>query len=125
MYAAGEAHPHKNPSLEFLQRIVSGHVKAVTDAEVLQEILYRFCAIKLQAKATEVFEHFITVVPAVLPVTKRDAVRAKALINQHPGLPPRDAIHAAVVLNSGLKNICSYDRHFDRIPGLTRMEPGR
>lgn len=123
MYAAGESHPHKEPSLELLERVAAGHLKAVTDSEVLQEILYRFWSLKLLPKALEVFDHFLLAVPAVLPVTKRDLVRAKTILVQESGLPPRDAVHAAVLLNNGLKSVCSYDRHFDRISGIHRIEP--
>lgn len=123
MYASGEAHPHKEPSLAFLERVATGKLKAVTSAEVLQEILYRFWALKLPTKGMEVFDHFSIAVPVVLPVTKRDMVRAKGLLAQQPSLPPRDAIHAAVLLNNGLREICSYDRHFDQFPGIHRIEP--
>lgn len=123
MYAAGEAHPHKEPSLQLLEQVAAGRLRAVTDSEVLQEILYRFWALKLLPKALEVFDHFLLAVPVVLPVTKRDMARAKAILVQETGLPPRDAVHAAVLLNNGLKSICSYDRHFDRVPGIRRMEP--
>ena len=123
MYAAGEPHPHKEPSLALLERIAAGHSRAVTDTEVLQEILYRFWALKLAAKALDLFDHFLLAVPVVLPVTKRDMVRAKTFLVEVPGLPPRDAVHAAVLLNNGLKSICSYDRHFDRIPDIHRIEP--
>ena len=123
MYAAGESHPHKDPSLAFLRRLATGSLRGVTDTEVLQEILYRFWALRLKAKAIEVFDLFVTTVPTVLPVTKRDMLRAKALLAEQQDLPPRDAVHAAVLLNNGLKSIYSYDRHFDRIPGILRVEP--
>jgi len=123
MYAAGGSHPYKEPSLAFLERVAAGRLKAVSDAEVFQEILYRFWSLKLLPKALGLFDHFLMVVPAVLPVTKRDMARARGLLAQEPGLPPRDAVHAAVLLNNGLKEICSYDHHFDRIPGIRRVEP--
>lgn len=123
MYAAGAAHPHKEPSLRLLQRIADGRLKAVTDAEVLQEILYRFWALRLPAEGIKIVDHFVTAVPAVLAVTKRDALRAKILLGRQPSLSPRDAIHAAVLLNNGLNAIHSYDRHFDSIPGIERTEP--
>lgn len=105
MYAAGEPHPHKEPSLALLERIATGRLKAVTDTEVLQEILYRFWALKLPLKAMEVFDHFMMAVPAVLSVAKRDMIRARSLLAQQPDLPARDAVHAAVALNNGLKTI--------------------
>lgn len=50
-------------------------------------------------------------------------MRANTLLAEFPELPPRDAIHAAVMLNNGLKVLYSYDRHSDRIPSLQRLEP--
>jgi predicted nucleic acid-binding protein len=40
-----------------------------------------------------------------------------------PGLSPRDAIHAAVVIEHGLDGIVSADQDLDRIPGLGRYDP--
>ena len=123
MVAAGNPHSSKDPSLALLERIAAGRLRAVTDTEVLQEILYRFWALKLLAKGLDLLDHFVLAVPVVLPVTKRDMVRAKALLVEESGLFPRDAVHAAVLLNNGLKTIYSYDRHFDRIPEIHRIEP--
>jgi predicted nucleic acid-binding protein len=41
---------------------------------------------------------------------------------QH-NLPFADAYHAAVMESLGIDEVISFDRHFDRIPGLTRTEP--
>lgn len=46
---------------------------------------------------------------------------AKTLMAQ-PGLPPRDALHAAHALKAGCSLIASSDADFD-IPGLRRMAP--
>lgn len=38
-------------------------------------------------------------------------------------LPFADAYHAALMERHGLDQILSYDRDFDRIPGVKRIEP--
>jgi predicted nucleic acid-binding protein len=38
-------------------------------------------------------------------------------------LTVRDALHAAVALHTGAEAICTYDRDFDHIAGLRRIEP--
>jgi len=38
-------------------------------------------------------------------------------------LPFADAYHAAVMESLGMVEVISFDRHFDRIPGITRTEP--
>jgi len=35
----------------------------------------------------------------------------------------RDALHADVVMHEGFDAICSYDRDFDVITAITRIEP--
>jgi predicted nucleic acid-binding protein len=45
------------------------------------------------------------------------------LLESHRSLLARDAVHAAVVLEEGIEALCSYDRDFDVITGLRRIEP--
>lgn len=123
MYAAGEPHPHKEPSIQFLQRVAHGALDILTDAEALQEILYRYWRLKRVAQGTALVEQVIRLVPNILPVEKADAVLASTLLTQHPRIEPRDAVHAAVMLNHGLTHLYSYDHHFDSIPDLKRLEP--
>ncbi|MDP1862213.1 MAG: type II toxin-antitoxin system VapC family toxin, partial [Gemmatimonadaceae bacterium] len=62
-------------------------------------------------------------VPGVLPITADVLDHARQLLDAHPALMARDALHAAVALDEGLQAICSYDRDFDRIAGVRRIEP--
>ncbi len=47
---------------------------------------------------------------------------AKSLMSQ-PGLPPRDAFHAAHALAAGCNVIVSSDPGFEDVPGLRRLAP--
>jgi predicted nucleic acid-binding protein len=38
-------------------------------------------------------------------------------------MAPRDWLHLAVMLNNGITEIISVDRHFDDIEGITRIDP--
>lgn len=38
-------------------------------------------------------------------------------------LPFADAYHAALVKRAGERQVISFDRHFDQIPGIERIEP--
>ena len=123
IYAAGQPHPHKEPSLQFLRSLSQQGMEGITDAEVLQELLYRFWHLKRLTDGVALVEQAVRLVPRVLSVNKPDALLAATLLKQHPTIEPRDAIHAAVMLNHGLTTIFSYDQHFDRISGLNRVEP--
>ncbi|HEY6323153.1 MAG TPA: type II toxin-antitoxin system VapC family toxin [Thermoanaerobaculia bacterium] len=123
MYAAGVEHPHKVPSAGFLLRIAQGEVDAAVDAEALQEILHRYRAMGQWADGRRVYESARRIVPITLPITCELIDAARDLLESHAGLTVRDAIHAAVALHSGADAICSYDRDFDGVAGLRRVEP--
>jgi len=123
MYAAGSPHPHKEPSVRYLERIARGDVEAAVDAEVLQEILHRYRAIGRWADGRRVYDLARRVVPLVLPVTADAMDEARRLLDDHEGLVARDALHAAVVRLGAMDAICSYDRDFDEIDGVVRVEP--
>ena len=123
MYAAGEPHAHKEPSLRLLREAAEGRHELVSDAEALQELLYRYWRLRQVDRGAALVQQMLRLVPTILPVEKRDVALASTLLTQHQQLEPRDAIHAAVMLNHGLTQLYSYDHHFDAIPSLSRLEP--
>lgn len=123
MYAAGAEHPHKAPSAAFLLRIAQGEVDAAVDAEALQEILHRYRAMGRWAEGRRIYDAARRIVPLAFPITVELLDAARDLLDSHEGLTVRDAIHAAVVFHSGAEAICTYDRDFDRVAGLRRVEP--
>ena len=124
MYAAGTVHPLKGPCVEFLERVASAEVEAVIDSEVLREILHRYRAMNRWSDGRRVYALTRRIFPGVVPVTADVLDGARGLLDLHPGLTAGVALHGAVVLTHSLDAICSYDRNFDRIAGVRRMEPG-
>jgi predicted nucleic acid-binding protein len=125
MYAAGAAHPNKQPSIRFLERVANGEVDATIDAEILQEILHRYRAIGRWADGRKVYDLARELFPDVIPVTAAVLDRARTLLDGSTSLMARDALHAAVVLEEGLDGIYSYDRDFDHLPGIRRLQPAK
>jgi uncharacterized protein len=123
MYAAGAAHPYKHPSASLLQRVARGEVDALIDAETLQEILHRYRAINRWSDGKQVYDLARQIFPQIIDITAPILDRARGLLDTDATIMARDALHAAVVLGEGLDAICSYDRDFDRISGIRRMEP--
>jgi predicted nucleic acid-binding protein len=123
MYAGGAEHPNRYSSLRFLEDVIRGRLQAKMDAESLQEILHRYRSIDRWADGEVVYDRARLIFPDVLPVTGDVTDRARSLMAGHPDLVARDAIHAAVVQVYDLDSICSFDRDFDRIPGLKRIQP--
>lgn len=123
MYAAGAGHPNKDASLRFLQRVSHGVENAVVDAEVLQEILHRYRSLGRWDDGKEVYDLVRRIVPVVVPIDELVMDRARSLLDADRVIMARDALHAAVVLEKGLKAICSFEGDFDRIRGVRRVEP--
>lgn len=124
MYAAGGEHPLKTPSLRFLKTVEAKRHDVCTSAEVLQEILHRYRAEQRTDFGIGVYTEFALICPDVLDLTQADTDRAILILKNSPGISARDATHAAVMLNNGIMRIATFDRDFDRIPGVRRIELG-
>ena len=123
MYAAGADHDHKANSVQFLERVAEGEIDAVIDAESLQEILHRYRALQRWEEGRNLFDFTRTLFPVVLPVTAEVLDHARILLDAYPHLMARDGVHAAVVLRHQLDGLCSFDRDFDPVAGIERVEP--
>ena len=59
----------------------------------------------------------------MFPLATDDVDLALKLLQRYANIQPRDAIHAAIMLNNGLTRIYSTDAHFDEIKGIDRVDP--
>lgn len=132
-YAAGRDHPLKEPCREVLRLSVRHPRSFFTNAEVLQEMLHRYLALRRWPEGKRVVLDFAALMSgAVEPVFAEDAVRACDLADRHaakPGarLAARDLLHAAVVLRArgDAAKIVTADRDFDDLAaeGIERLDP--
>lgn len=123
MYAVGKDHPYKKPSLRFFESVAEKDTKIAINTEVLQEILYRFWAIKKINQGFELFEYANALSEWVYPVSHEIIKRSKAIMQKRAGLSPRDALHAATMLEHRIATIISYDCDFDILKEIKRIEP--
>lgn len=121
MYLVGASHPHKQDSQQIVERCIVNGERLVTDAEVMQEILHRYAAIKRLDAIQPVFEALLGVVDEVFPVERRDVERAKDILLSTERLSSRDALHLAVMERYEVATILSFDAGFDTAPGVTRL----
>ncbi len=122
MYVAGKPHPLREPALRFLERVRQWKVEGCTSTEVLQEILFRYTGLGRRDLAVQVYDLFAQVCPVVFPVSLADTDRARELLGQVGPASVRDLLHAAVMLNNDVTRIATFDRGFDVIPGVERLE---
>lgn len=121
MYVAGRDHPLRDAARRFLESARAGEVEICTSTEVLQEILYRYAALKRRDVAATVYDLFVQICPVIFPVTLADTDRAKTVMMTTEAVSVRDAIHAAVMLNNSVTRIATFDEGFDTIDGIERV----
>jgi len=125
MYLVGAAHPHKADAQRFLEDLVAARERLVTDAEVLQEILHRYVAIRRPEAIQPAFEALLGIVDEVFPVDLAAVERARTIVLGSADLSARDALHVAVMQRQRVARILSFDAGFDRVPGIERLGAAR
>ncbi len=123
VYALGRPHRYKQPCVRLLQDVANGTTDYGIDTELLQEILYLYTARGERRLGLSNCTDLLLMFPDPFPIARKEIVLTHELLTRHPGLVPRDAIHAAVVQANGLEGIVSADKVFDAIDNLTRFDP--
>lgn len=124
IYASGSAHPLKEPCGVILQMIEDNPEVFVTSAEVLQELLHRYTAMRAWPLGRIALRAFTSLMDGrIASVEPSDIAHAAMLADSHAGLAARDLVHAAVMTRLGITRIITADRGFDRLPGLVRLDP--
>ncbi len=124
MYAAGTPHPLREPCQAIIRAVAEGKLETVTDAKVLQEILYRYLHIGEREKGFKVFDRFRRIMLGhILLIDEADVQRARELAEEYPRLSPRDLFHLAMMLRHGIHEIITADKGFERVRGIRRIDP--
>jgi predicted nucleic acid-binding protein len=123
LYAVGGEGPYRQPCRDLLQAVGEGELEAVTNTEVLQEILH------VRSRRLNVKDAVVAVraasdlVREVLPVKREDVLEACKFLERHHGLGARDALHAAVMKNASVHLLVSVDHDFDVLREIKRLSP--
>lgn len=125
IYAAGSPHPLKQPCLQILQLVAEHPGAFLTDAEVLQEVLHRYVALRMWPQpGMPVFERFALLMrDRVEHIRAADVEEAASLASKHPQLSARDLVHVAVMERLAVTHIVSADAGFDQLAGIERLDP--
>jgi predicted nucleic acid-binding protein len=130
----------------FFERIEAGEIQAYTSVLTFDELAYRLILAlvgeRYGGSPLEVLrEQEVTVLREIVPPVRMALEELSRLPNFHVvevavddlfvmtesmeryQLRPRDALHYAVMVRLGCLHVASTDRHFDRIPHLTRYVP--
>jgi predicted nucleic acid-binding protein len=126
MYAAGPPHPLKDPCARVLDLARRNPDAFLTDAEVLQEILHRYLALRAWPAGRRALQLFVQVMQdRIVALLPEDVLRAAAIADGDPRVAARDLLHVAVMERAGCGEIVSADRDFDRFPAVRRLDPAQ
>ena len=124
IYAAGRPHPLQAPCRDVLDLVATAPAAFFTDAEVFQELLYRYTAQRDWQQGRPIFDGFLLLmVGRIEPVFIDDVSSAATLTSLNPRLSARDLIHLALMQRVGATRIITADRDFDSVAGIQRLDP--
>ena len=124
IYAAGRPHRLKEPCAQVLMLAAERPEAFLTDAEVLQELLHRYLALRLWPDGREVFHRFADLMrERVEPVQAIDVEQAALLADELPELRARDLLHAAILRRLGVQRIISAAAGLDCLSEVERLNP--
>jgi len=115
--------PKSQKCKEYLARVESGEQRAITSVLVLHEILKSIEAhTGSREKAAARAARFASL-PNLRVCEVTDEHFSDSLAYFKAGLEPRDALHVAVARSNGSDTILSYDKDFDKVKEIKRLEP--
>lgn len=122
LYALGGEHRYREPCRDLVARLARGELKGELSVGILQEVVH----VRRRRGELEASERAREIIAWDLPVhglELDDLDIAFRLLDQHPELRMRDAIHAGTAISRDIAMIVSADTEFDRLPGLERIDP--
>ena len=110
-------------AMALLKRIKSGEQNAATSPMVLDETVYIIAKNRGIEFALRTHKNTLNISNLqILPINKRTCESLPEIIFE-TDLEPHDAFNIAVMRENNISTICSFDRDFDKIKGIKRVEP--
>lgn len=107
---------------EILSKIAAGEMEASISALIPIEVANALRKFGLVAEVTPEIRAICSLDVEILQIEAADA-REAAEIHGETKVSPYDCLHAALMRKSGLREIISADRDFDRLRWLKRVDP--
>ncbi len=112
---------------KLFQRVQQGEEELLTCESVVSEAAYVLSSSRLSYRLTheEIRERLLPILTlrGVRLPQKRVCLQALDIYATSPFLDFEDALAVAHMEQAGVTEIVSYDRDFDRVPGVQRVEP--
>ncbi len=106
-----------------LKRLPSGEIEACTATLTWDEVVWTVRRLVGAKEALDQGRALLRLPRLRLLSVDSDALARAQEIAEEDHLKPRDAIHAAVALNNGVRDFMSFDGEFSDVRGVRRIEP--
>lgn len=130
MYSRGKSHNYKESCANLILKIADGSFEEklgvpFLDTEVFQEIFYRYAGLNKIKTAIDISCNLMELGINILPVRDMEVKKLIELYKKYNQFKfsTRDLIHLSVMVNNGIKNIISTDKHFDSFDEIKRIDP--
>jgi uncharacterized protein len=123
IYAVGRDSEYQGACSDIIVAIGDDRLGALTDAEMVQELIHRYHRRGRLGEAAFVIRRLMAVIPEIQPVLPDDVQLALELALAHPQLSASDAVHYAVMRRVGVSHIITADKHFAGLPAVVRVDP--
>lgn len=109
-------------SVALMKAVEEGDVTLRVDEIIAAEVVWVLKSV-YKFTAQEIATAFLGILSQDGVVVSDVVISALALFGSQ-GISFGDALLAARMQQSGVARVFSFDKHFDRIPGIRRLEPG-
>lgn len=123
VYAVGGEHPYREPCRDIIARAGRRELRGEASADLLQEFVHQRLRRGVGRERAIAQGRDVAGLCRLHDVTAVDALAALSVLEDHPGLTPRDATFVALAAARGIGAILTPDRDFDGVHGLRRVDP--
>ncbi len=117
-----DSHEQGQKSLALLAKIAKGEQNAITSALVVNEVFRKIKELRGIEQMERIHRNLLSYEHlSILPIDMK--VVSGSISYAREGLGISDAFHAATMKSAGVSTICSYDKDFDKVKGISRQEP--
>ncbi|MGQ0467239.1 MAG: type II toxin-antitoxin system VapC family toxin [Sporichthyaceae bacterium] len=123
VYARGTEHPYRQPCRDLVEAARTGRIRGEGSVEIVQEYAHILIRRGLDRATVRDDARDVAALFRNHEFGESDLAQALSLVEQHPELGMRDAVHAATAMRREIGLIVSPDRGFDAVDGLERLDP--
>lgn len=125
-FLAGDDEKKSEACLRLFERVRSGDEPVTTSESIIAEVVYVLSSPSLYGLAHDEIAARLRPLLSLRGLRlphKRAYLRALDLYAAHQFLDFEDALTVAHIEREGMSEVVTYDRDFDRVPGVRRVEP--